>query len=114
VTLTDDELTDAWEAGTVLHDGVGVGHLEHLRIAWVLHRRHGRDEARRRLLRGTEQACVVHGCPEKFDPSLTGRWADLIAHTIEHDGFGASAADFIAAHPTFSRGGLLGRPSPGE
>ena len=32
--MTDDELTDAWEAGAVFPGG--VSHLEHLRIAWVL------------------------------------------------------------------------------
>jgi hypothetical protein len=112
--MTDDELTDAWEAGTVLHDGVGVSHTEHLRIAWVLQRRHGRDEARRRLLLGTEQACAVHGCPEKFDPALTERWAQAIADATEQDGFGASSADFFAAHPEFMSGGLFGRPASGR
>lgn len=109
--MTDEELTDAWEAGAALHDGVGVNHVEHLRIAWVLHRRHGRQEARRRLLTGTERACAIHGCPEKFDPALTERWARVIADTTERDGFGATAADFFAAHPELLSGRLLGRPS---
>jgi hypothetical protein len=109
--MTDEELTDAWEAGIVLHDGVGVNHLEHLRIAWVLHRRHGREEARRRLLSGTEQACAVHGCPEKFDPALTERWAAVIADATERDGFGATAEEFFSAHPELLAGRRFGRPS---
>lgn len=112
--VTDDELTDAWEAGVVLHGGVGVGHLEHLRIAWVLHRRHGRDEARRRLLEGTRQACEVHGVPEKFDPALTERWASAIADASADDGLGASADAFIAAHPHLKRPDLFGRPRAGR
>lgn len=108
--MDDDVLTDAWEAGTVFHDGVGVNHVEHLRIAWVLHLRHGRDEARRRLLAGTEQACALHGCLEKFDPILTERWAGAIADATQRDGFGATAAEFLAAHPRFLSGELFGLP----
>ena len=52
--MTDDELTDAWEAGALFEGG--VSHWDHLRIAWVLHRRDGPDEAARRLLRGTKRA----------------------------------------------------------
>jgi hypothetical protein len=51
--VTDDELADAWEAGAVFPGG--LSHLEHLRIAWVLNRRHGPEEAGRRLVSGTER-----------------------------------------------------------
>lgn len=95
--MTDDELTDAWEAGTVFPGG--VSHQQHLRIAWVLHRRHGREDARRRLVTGTKRACEAHGCPEKFDGSLTDRWAKAIAEVAERDGFGPTAAHFIGGHP---------------
>lgn len=109
VAVTDDELTDAWEAGRAFP--VGVSHSEHLRIAWVLHRRHGSDEACRRLLTGTRRACEVHGCAEKFDPELTKRWARAIAETAERDGLGRTAAQFVAAHPDVRRGDLFGPSS---
>lgn len=102
LAVTDEALTDAWESGTVFPGG--VSHQEHLRIAWVLHRRHGAEEARRRLLRGTKRACEVHGCPEKFDAALTQRWARAIAEAIERDGLGRSAEHFIATHPELRRG----------
>lgn len=104
--VTDDELTDAWEAGAVFPGG--VSHLEHLRIAWVLHRRHGPEEARRRLVRGTKRACATHGCLEKFDAALTERWAQAIAEAARRDGLGPSADSFIAAHPHLQRGDLFG------
>jgi hypothetical protein len=100
--VSDDELTDAWEAGQVLPGG--ISHVEHVRIAWVLLQRHGSEEARARLLAGTERACRAHGVPEKFDAELTGRWADVIAGAAERDGLGASAGAFLAAHPELSRG----------
>jgi len=106
--MTDDELTDAWEAGTAV--GGGISHLQHIRIAWILHRRHGPDEARARLLNGTRRACDVHGCPEKFDADLTERWARAIAETIDRDGPRTTAEEFLAAHPDLRRGDLLGRP----
>lgn len=103
--MTDDELTDAWEAGAVFAGG--VGHLDHLRIAWVLHRRHPPEEARRRLLSGTQRACEAHGCPEKFDAALTERWAQAIAGAAACDGLGPTAEHFIAAHPELQRGDLF-------
>jgi hypothetical protein len=93
----EDELTDAWEAGDVFP--AGVSHLEHLRIAWVSHRRHGPAKARRRLVRGTKRACEAHGCPEKFDAALTERWARAIVEAARRDGLGPTAATFIATHP---------------
>lgn len=106
--MTDDELADAWQAGAIFPGG--IKHDEHVRIAWVLHRRHGPEEARARLLAGTERACRVHGCPERFDAALTVRWARAIAEAAERDGLGASAADFITAHPELARGDRFGRP----
>ena len=106
--MTDDELTDAWEAGKVFPGG--VSHVEHLRIAWVLHSRHGPGEAQSRLLTGTKRACEVHGCPEKFDAALTKRWARAIGEAAERDGLGATADDFIATHVELRHGDLFGQP----
>ncbi len=103
--MTDEELTDAWESGTVFPGG--VSHLDHLRIAWVLHRRHGAEEARRQLLRGTKRACEVHGCPEKFDAALTERWVRTIVEAAKQDGLGRSAEHFIATHPGLRQGDLF-------
>jgi hypothetical protein len=106
--VTDDELTDAWEAGTVFPGG--VSHLQHLGIAWIVHRRHSPVEARARLLRGTERACEARGCPEKFDPVLTAQWAEAIADAINRGGIQASADRFLTADPEPQRGNLFGRP----
>ena len=104
--MTDDELTDAWEAGQRFP--TGETHLQHLRIACVLNRRHGPTEAIGRLLAGTKRACDVHSCPEKFDAALTERWARAIAAAIDRDGPGATGDEFIAKHPELRRGDLFG------
>jgi hypothetical protein len=106
--VTDEELTDAWEAATVFPDG--ISHEQHLRIAWVLHRRYGPEEATARLMRGTKRACAAHSCPEKFDAALTERWAHAIADAIERDGAETTASRFLDAHPQLQRGDLLGVP----
>ena len=107
--MTDDELTDLWETGTVFPGG--ISHLNHLRIAWVLHARHGSEAALVHLLEGTRRACELHGCPEKFDAALTKRWAHAIASAIERDGRCDSADEFIAAHPDLRKGTFLGTPT---
>lgn len=108
--MTDDELTDAWEAGAVFP--CGVSHWDHVRIAWVLHRRHGPGEAARRLLSGTKRACEAHGCPEEFDAALTARWARAIAEAAQRDGLGATPDHFFGSHPELRRGDLFGLPEP--
>ena len=105
--MTDDELTDGWESTL----DRAVTHEEHLRIAYTLHRRHGRDEARRRLLEGTLANCRAQHAVDRFDSDLTVRWSDRIAACIEaHDGDG-TYAEFIARHPELRAGDLLGPPA---
>jgi len=83
-TENDDELTDAWLAGERFAGG--VSHDQHLRIAWVLIRRHGTDEAEQHLVAGTRRACEVHRVPVKFEEALTRRWARAITDLIDRDG----------------------------
>jgi hypothetical protein len=106
--MTDDELTDAWEAGTVFSGG--ISHQQHLHIVWVLHRRYGPKQATARLLRGTKRACGIHGRPEKFGADLTERWSRAIAEAIARCGPEATADEFLAAHAELQRGHLLGHP----
>lgn len=98
--MNDEELTDAWLAGKRFADG--ITHDQHLRIAWMLIRRHGIVEAEQQLVAGTRHACAVHGVPEKFDEGLTRRWARAIAEIAERDGLGDSATSFIVSHAELS------------
>jgi hypothetical protein len=100
--MNDDALTDARIAGERFPGG--ISHDQHLRIAWVLIRRHGTAQVEERLVCGTQRACEVHGVPGKYDEALTRRWARAIAKLVERDGPGASATAFIAAHPELGQG----------
>ena len=102
--MTDDELTDAWEAGTVF--ATGITHEQHVRIALLLHRRYCAEEAEARLVAGTRRACIAHGCPEKFDAELTRRWSAAIASVAAIDPE-QDAGALLSRHPELLRGDLF-------
>jgi hypothetical protein len=104
--VSDDGLADDWQAGWLER---AIGHEEHVRIARVLVRRHGREEARVRLLRGTRRNCDARGVPERFDEALTRAWSERVADAVE-TADGATYADFIGLHPELRASDLLGRP----
>ena len=104
--MTNDELTDAWEACAL---GRGITHEEHLRISWTLLRRHRRDEGGKRIVDGTRRNCVALGVPERFDEALSERWVHAIGDAVG-DG-GGTFEDFLNAYPELARSDLLGRPA---
>ncbi|HWV86349.1 MAG TPA: hypothetical protein VNZ62_12955 [Capillimicrobium sp.] len=99
--MTDAELLRAFAAGTL--PPVGFDHREHVRVAWLLLRRHGRDEAGRRMAADLRAITGAAGVPDKFDATLTEAWCDRIAAAIarrpEVDDFTA----FAAAEPDLLR-----------
>ena len=100
-------MTDEWEAGAL---GRSISHEEHLRITRILIRRHGREEASRRLIEGTRRICEAMAVPERFDAVLTHRWSERIAdavHRSDEDTF----ESFIRLHPELLRSDLLGLPA---
>lgn len=103
---TTDELTDAWEACAL---GRGITHEEHLRIAWTLLRRHGRQEGGRRIAEGTRRNCAALGVPERFDERLSERWIRALVHALDEgdDTF----EGLMGAHPELAQSDLLGQPS---
>lgn len=104
--MTDDELTDSWQA--VL--GRSLSHEEHLRIAYTLIQRHGRDEARVRLLVGTKANCDAMSATDRFDAELTTRWSNHLADLIAAER-PASLTDLLDQHEELRRGNLLGLPN---
>jgi hypothetical protein len=106
--LSDDELADRWERQQL--GGTGVSHIDHVRVAWVLHRRHGPVECEERLVAGTKRGCDHYGVPEKFDERLTRRWAKAVSNAAA----GASKEEdfdaFVARCPELRRGDLFGKP----
>jgi hypothetical protein len=74
--MTDDELVDGFEGGTLAP--AAFHHREHVRLTWLLLTRFGRAEAERRLLAGLRALATRAGKPEKFNAPLTLAWVALI------------------------------------
>ena len=100
--LTDDELTEMWEAGTVFENG--IARTDHLRIAWTLLRSHPRELAFARLQEGTKRACNVHGCPDRYSEELTKRWSVSIADAMDEVPRPSSLHQMLERHPELRRG----------
>ena len=106
--LPDDELTDRWERQEL--GGSGVSHIDHVRVAWVLHRRHGQQEAEERLVEGTRKGCEHYGVPDKFDELLTGGWATVISSAAAGGPTSENFEEFIERNPELRRGDLFETP----
>ena len=74
----------AWSLASAVFRGSGSD-LQQPRIAWVLHRRNGRERAKVRLPTDPTAARRPR-LPERFDAALPTRWSNAIAHAIEREG----------------------------
>ena len=99
--LSDKELADRWERQEL--GGTGVSHLDHVRVGWVLHRRHGAHEAEERLVEGTRKGCDHYGVPKKFDEHLTRLWARAISDAARSAPESETFDEFIARNPQLRR-----------
>jgi hypothetical protein len=105
--VTDEQLADRWERGAL---GRSITHEEHLRIAFVLLRRHGREDGTRRIDESTRSNSEALGAAEKYDGELTRRWSEALADALE--GTGARDADeLIRVRPEFLQSDLFGPPA---
>jgi len=103
----DETLADEWEQCAL---GRSITHEEHVRIAFVLLRRHGRDEGIRRVDEGTRRNSAALGAEERYDAELTRRWSDALADAVEETG-AEDADELIRAHPELLRSDLFGPPA---
>src|SRR5688572_5584085 len=94
--MTDITLMEGFEART-LPPG-SFGHREHVRLAWLYLRRHGRQEAGRRLLEGLQAFAARAGKPGKFDGPLTLAWLDAIA-AAQRETAAGTFDSLVARHP---------------
>jgi N-formylglutamate deformylase len=105
--MTSDELIAGFEAGTIPPGA--FGHREHVRLAWLYLRRHGRAGAEQRLLAGLRAFAAAAGRPDKFDAPLTLGWVARIAAAAAALAPDHSFDDLLRHHPE-----LLDRCSAGE
>ncbi len=95
--MTHIELIARFEGGTIAPGA--FGHREHLRLAWLYLRRHGRPEAERRLLDGLRAFAAAAGKPDKFDAALTLAWVARVETAAAALAPDHSFDDLLLHHP---------------
>lgn len=66
-------------------DGAGFPHESHVRVAWGLARRHGRDEGLRRMAAGIRAMAIRAGQPQVYHETITRAWYELIRQADDLD-----------------------------
>ncbi len=70
------------------HDGNLSGeefrHRGHLRLAWLVLSRHGKDDAERIVAREIQKFAVANGAQNRYHDTLTRFWVRLVGHAMEN------------------------------
>jgi hypothetical protein len=74
---TSDDLVDAFQAGAI--KGSEFRHEHHVRVAWGLARRYGREAGLGRMIAGIREMGARAGHPEAYHHTITRAWFELIA-----------------------------------
>ena len=95
----------------ILHDilgrGAGLGHRQHVELAWRYLDRHDADQAAGSVAAAIRQVAEAHGQPAKFHQTITRSWVQCVAVHRERwpaDGF----EEFLDRNPRLLDSGLLG------
>jgi hypothetical protein len=82
-TLDDGPLIEAFEAGAIAP--ADFPHARHVRVAWGLAQRHGRQEGLRRMVAGIRQLLARAGRPDAYHETISRAWFELIASADDLD-----------------------------
>ena len=103
-TLTDEAFLAALEDGSL--PGEAFGHRAHLRLTWLLLRRHGPEAGTARVAALLRTFSAAKGAAHKFHATLTRAWAARVAAALR----ACPEADFehfLARSPQLREGGWL-------
>ena len=107
--LTDDELVQGFEAGSL----TAFPHAQHVRLTIIYLARHGRDETLRKMCDGLVRLATAKGDPEKFHVTMTRAWIKLIeAARRTHPGIRDAGALVAACPQLLDQNALLRFYSP--
>lgn len=102
--MTDDAFIEAVEDGSL--DADAFGHREHLRLAWLLVRRDGREAGSARACAAIRAFAAIHGAPDRYQQPLTRFWLIAVAHDAARPGSPDTFEAFLEIHPRLLRGDL--------
>lgn len=95
--MTDNDFVEAFLTGSL--PPTQFHHRDHLRLAWVLVRLSGEDEATRRITSGIHYFATMHGQAEKYHETMTRFWVRIVAHAVAAQPTITTFDDFLAAYP---------------
>jgi hypothetical protein len=80
-SMRSDDLLGAFQAGAI--DSSEFRHEHHVRVAWGLARRYGREAGLRRMIAGIREMGARAGHPEAYHHTITRAWFELTADAEE-------------------------------
>jgi hypothetical protein len=95
--FTEDEFLYAVENLTL--PNTQFHHRDHIRLAWVYHRRFGLVAAEERMAQTLRRFAGHNGVPEKYHHTMTVCWMRLVADALRGIPAHASFEEFVAVHP---------------
>jgi hypothetical protein len=114
--MTDDEFLHAFFSSHL--PSSGFHHRDHLRLAWLVVRRHGATAAQDLVGAGIRRFAEAHGHGDRYHVTLTSFWVRVVAHAIDDRPDIDDFDRFLRAYPLlvdarlplrhWSRGALFG------
>lgn len=95
--MTDDEFLHGFFDGTLPH--AAFHHREHLRLAWLVVRRHGAAAAPDIVGSGIRRFAERHGHGGRYHDTMTRFWVGVVAHAAERRPAAAELDDLLEACP---------------
>jgi hypothetical protein len=95
--LSDDDFLRAFFSAELPNSS--FHHRDHLRLAWLMVRRHGRVEAEARVTEGIQHFAAANGHAVRYHDTMTRFWVRLVAHAVAHRPEVEDFDAFLAAYP---------------
>jgi hypothetical protein len=97
MSLTDEDFAHAFLSGALPPSR--FHHRDHLRLAWVLVRQQGVEEATQAVTAGIRQFAAQHGQAAKYHETMTQFWVRLVGHLVAARPELTSFERFLATFP---------------
>ena len=95
--MDDLEFLKAFHQGTLSSDE--FRHRGHLRLAWLVLRQQGLDEAIRNISAGIRQYAILKGSSGMYNETLTQFWIRIVSHALQTDASSQEFERFLKAFP---------------
>jgi hypothetical protein len=95
--MTDDEFVTAFLSGSLPNSQ--FHHRDHLRLAWVLVRLTGEEQAMKRVTSGIRYFATQHGQAEKYHETMTRFWVLPVGHMVAERPDITTFDEFLVAFP---------------